>query len=142
MLLDALFPLRCPACGQPGPAACAGCLARFVPAPRGVTPPGLVALRAPFAYEGPARELIARIKYRGAHAAVGVLADAMAAVLEPTDVRGGVVTWAPTTAAHRRSRGFDHAALLAEALAGRLGLPRRALLARRPGPAGCARGSS
>jgi predicted amidophosphoribosyltransferase len=45
-----------------------------------------------------------------------------------------IVTWAPTTAVRRRQRGFDQAELLARAVARRLGLPCRSLLARRPGP--------
>ncbi|HEX8771251.1 MAG TPA: phosphoribosyltransferase family protein, partial [Acidimicrobiales bacterium] len=45
------------------------------------------------------------------------------------------MTWAPTTGARRRERGFDQAELLARAVARRLGLPCRRLLRRRPGPA-------
>jgi predicted amidophosphoribosyltransferase len=46
---------------------------------------------------------------------------------------GAVVTWAPTTPARRRERGFDHAELLARRVACRLGVPARALLRRAPG---------
>ena len=46
-----------------------------------------------------------------------------------------VVTWAPTTAARRRQRGFDQAELLARALARRLHVPCRRLLLRPPGNA-------
>lgn len=134
MLADLLFPLRCPGCDATGPAVCARCRAAFRPAPRGAVPPGLDGLYAAFAYEGPARELIARIKYRGAHAALAVLADAMAATVPPAVAAGATVTWAPTTPARRRARGFDHGALLARALATRLGCPVRPLLGRRPGP--------
>jgi predicted amidophosphoribosyltransferase len=44
------------------------------------------------------------------------------------------VTWAPTSAARRRERGFDQARLLARAVARRLHRPCRALLMRQPGP--------
>jgi predicted amidophosphoribosyltransferase len=59
------------------------------------------------------------------------LADGLAGRLagRPVDV----VTWAPTTAAHRRARGFDHGELLARAVARRLGVPARPLLHRAAG---------
>ena len=66
------------------------------------------------AYDGVARELVARIKYRNARGAVAWLADAMLAGFEATG-SVDVVTWAPTTPARRRARGFDHAELLARA---------------------------
>ena len=44
------------------------------------------------------------------------------------------VTWAPTTAARRRRRGFEQAELLARAVARALRAPARSLLARHPGP--------
>jgi predicted amidophosphoribosyltransferase len=94
-------------------------------------PPGLDRLTAVFAYRGVARELVARVKYRNARAAVAWLAETMAVrVAAPVDV----VTWAPTTPDRRRARGFDHAELLARAVARRLGRPARRLLVRRPGP--------
>jgi predicted amidophosphoribosyltransferase len=88
-------------------------------------------LAAVYAYDGVARELIARVKYRNARAAVAWLAPQMAdRVREAVDV----VTWAPTTPDRRRARGFDHAELLARAVARRRALPVRALLTRDPGP--------
>jgi len=102
------------------------------PAPLHVPPSGVDAWFAPFAYEGVARELVARVKYRGVHAATGWLAERMVAVLAPP--LPGVVTWAPTTPARRRARGFDHAQLLGREVARLVGRPGRALLARRPGP--------
>ncbi|MGI9022081.1 MAG: ComF family protein, partial [Acidimicrobiales bacterium] len=85
--------------------------------------------RAAFSYEGPGRELVARLKYRNARAALPFLAVAMAALVDPSTI--DVVTWAPTAARRRRQRGFDHAQLLARAVARRLRLPCRALLRRR-----------
>jgi len=106
----------------------------LVAAPGVAPPPGLDAWYAPFAYEGVARELVARVKYRNARAAVPWLARCMAESAGGTDLDRLVVTWAPTTPVHRRARGFDPAELLARALARRLGLPARALLVRAPGP--------
>jgi predicted amidophosphoribosyltransferase len=101
-----------------------------LPAP---PPKGVDEWRAPFAYEGVARELIARVKYRGVHAVSGWLAGQMVVRLGPP--LPGVVTWAPTTPARRRDRGFDHAELLAREVGRRLRRPVVALLARHPGPA-------
>jgi predicted amidophosphoribosyltransferase len=95
-------------------------------------PAGLDGLVAVYAYDGVARELVARVKYRNARAAVGWLADVMAARAAASGV--DVVTWAPTTPERRRSRGFDHAELLARAVSRHLRVPPRGLLTRRPGP--------
>ncbi len=95
-------------------------------------PPDLDTCAALLAYEGVGRELVARLKYRNARAAAGFLAGAMAALVDAGEV--DVVTWAPTTAARRRRRGFDQAALLARLVARRMGRPCRPLLTRPSGP--------
>ena len=84
------------------------------------------------AYDTAARELVTRLKYRNARASVPFLARGMAA-LAPAD--SDLVTWAPTTPARLRARGFDQARLLAQAVARDLHLPCRSLLRRGPGPA-------
>jgi predicted amidophosphoribosyltransferase len=76
---------------------------------------------------------VARLKYRNARAVLPALADAVAVLVDPATV--DVVTWAPTSAARRRGRGFDQARLLARAVARRLHRPCRSLLTRQPGPA-------
>lgn len=83
------------------------------------------------AYDGVGRELVARLKYRNARGSVPFLARGMAAVVED---EVDLVTWAPTTPARLRSRGFDQARLLARAVAVGLLVPCRPLLRRRPGP--------
>lgn len=136
-MLDVLFPRLCPGCGRAARGAiplCTGCAAGLVGAPGVAPPPGLDAWYAPFAYEGVARELVARVKYRNARAAVPWLARCMAESAGGIDLGRVVITWAPTTPVHRRARGFDPAELLARALARRLGRPARALLVRAPGP--------
>ena len=97
---------------------------------------------APLAYEGAARDLVAALKFRAALPVAGLMAAHLAANL-PADLRRG--TWAasppadvrgpppgcarlaivpvPAHRGRRRRRGFDAAALLAAALAGRTGLP-------------------
>lgn len=130
-LVDLVFPPRCPGCGRPGEVLCAGCAAELRPG-FGPCPAGLDGVRAVYAYEGPAREAIARLKYRNARAVVGWLAGAMADAARPFG--SDLVTWVPTTASRRRERGFDQAEILARHLARVLRLPPRALLTRLPGP--------
>jgi predicted amidophosphoribosyltransferase len=127
-----LLAVRCPVCDRVGPAPCADCIAACDPPPRRPPPVGIDRLAAAVAYAGAGRELVARLKYRNRRAVIGWLATAMAALV----VRDGLdaVTWIPTTRARRRQRGFDHAHLLARAVARRLGLPCRPLLVRAPGP--------
>ncbi|HVM55132.1 MAG TPA: hypothetical protein VM262_18245 [Acidimicrobiales bacterium] len=126
-----LVPVTCPGCGARGAPLCAACAARLRPAPALPPPPGVDRCAALLAYEGPARELVARLKYRNHRGALPGLAAALAASV---DRRPAVVTWAPTTADRRRSRGFDHAQLLAAAVSRHLRLPCRPLLVRAAGP--------
>jgi predicted amidophosphoribosyltransferase len=132
-LLQTLLPLTCPGCGAPGEPTCARCAEALSPAPSASPPASVDAWYAAYAYEGVARELVARVKYRGAHAATAFLAESMAPLVSPPLPH--VVTWAPTTPARRRERGFDHAELLARAVASLVHRPVRRLLTRVPGPA-------
>jgi predicted amidophosphoribosyltransferase len=132
MLLSALLPTRCPGCGAAGPSPCERCAARLAPAPTGPVPGGLDDCWSLLAYEGVGRLLVTNLKYRRDRAALGWLAAGMAGLLAPPD--GAVVTWAPTTAARRRQRGFDQAELLARAVARHWSVPCRPLLSRRAGP--------
>jgi predicted amidophosphoribosyltransferase len=149
-----LLSARCAGCDAAGPSPCPTCRARLRPPAPEVDPPGLEGLVAVLRYDGPARALVARVKYRNQRQALAWMADALAAAVAerlaatpatpatPAGAAGGrrripgvLVTWAPTTGAHRRARGFDHGELLARAVARRLGAPCRSLLRRRPGPA-------
>ena len=90
------------------------------------------------AFEGPAADLVARIKYRNDRSALPGLGRAMADQVTAAGGAGGagavLVTWIPTTAARRRSRGFDHGRLLAGEVARALRLPLRRTLDRAAGP--------
>src|SRR5262245_17096147 len=133
VVLDAVLPVRCPVCAAPGCAPCARCVARMPPAGAGPLPGALDTCRSLLAYEGEARELVTRLKYRNDRATLAWLAGGMATLVEPPS--GVVVTWAPTGARRRRRRGFDQAELLAAAVARRWRVPCRRLLGRAPGPA-------
>lgn len=133
MLSIVLLPTRCPACNRPGPVPCAACLLAMQ-RPRPVPPPpGVDRWTALLAYDGPARELLAQLKYRNRRTAVAWLAAGMAALVARW-VDHAVVTWAPTTPARARMRGFDQAELLARSFARQLGVPCVPLLRRLPGP--------
>ncbi|MSO79745.1 MAG: ComF family protein [Acidimicrobiia bacterium] len=130
-IVSSVFPLECPGCGRPGDPVCTDCLTRIVPAAIAPPPDGIDAWWAAFSYEGIAREVVARVKYRGAHAVTAWLAGAMVTHLAPPVP--SVVTWVPTTPDRRRERGFDHAELLARQVGRRIARPTRRLLSRGPG---------
>ena len=127
-----LLATRCPACDRAGPAPCAACVERMDPAPLPPIPPGLDDCLALLAYEGPARDVVTHLKYRNARSTAAWLAEGMARLVPAGAV--DLVTWAPTTELRRRSRGFDHAEVLARQVGRRLGLPVAATLRRIPGP--------
>ncbi|MDQ1432936.1 MAG: hypothetical protein QOF40_3538 [Actinomycetota bacterium] len=134
VVLEVVFPLACPGCGNRGAPLCPRCADRLVRPVAAPPPPGVDGWCAPFAYEGTGRELVARVKYRNVRAVVPWLASAMATVATESGLTAAAVTWAPTTPARRRARGFDPAELLARALARRLGARCTGLLDRQPGP--------
>lgn len=88
-------------------------------------------IRAAFAFEGVARELIVALKFRHRRSAAGVLAAQMVRRLRLEHV--DVVTWAPTSARRVRRRGYDQAEAIARAIARQLGVPCRRLLYRSHG---------
>lgn len=124
---------RCPTCVEQRQGLCGECWALLRRAPNLAAPTACDVCRSLLAYEGPARRLVAGLKYRNDRVALGWLADGMAGLLVPPP--GTVVTWVPTTGVRRRRRGFDQAELLARAVARRWRLPCRQLLVRRAGPA-------
>ncbi len=123
-VLDLLLPPRCALCATTGTALCTRCLAGLPPAPDRAPPPGFGACWSLFTYDGPAKELIAALKFRHHRDAFALLGSAMADLLPPAERRAThAVTWAPTTAARRRRRGYDQAEELARSVAARLGRP-------------------
>lgn len=135
-VVEGVFPAACPGCGRPAEPVCDDC-ARTLRAPSALPPPvGVDRWLAPFAYEGVARELVARVKYWRTRATVPWLAARMAALVVAGGAHAGVdlVTWTPTTTARRHARGFDHAEALARVVARELELRARPTLRRRAGP--------
>lgn len=125
---------RCAGCGAAGVTLCRTCRFALVTRPAADGPTGVVAACS---YTGRVRDVLLGLKYQnrravGAHLG-GVLVRRLTEVLGPAAVAGiDAVTWAPTSRARRRRRGFDQAELIARAAAGRLGVPCRRLLEREP----------
>jgi predicted amidophosphoribosyltransferase len=110
----------CPRCALPRP--CAPCPAVQAP---------WVRAWSPYAHDGPARELVVALKFRGLLAAADLLAAPMAA--GGGDLwRAATIVPVPGDPRRRRWRGFDHAALIAAALARRTGRPVASCLRRAP----------
>lgn len=131
-----MLPTTCPGCQNYGFPVCLACAALFQSAPAAPPPAGVDAWAAPFAYEGVARRLITQIKYRGGHSASEWLAKAMVdcvPVRQSVAQQSFLITWAPTTRARRRARGFDQAEILARAVGEKMGQPTRLLLRRSSG---------
>ncbi len=126
-----LLPPTCPLCRRPGEPVCRSCLAAAGPAPALPPPLHLDELTVLVDYHR-ASSLVTGLKNGHRRQVLGPLAAALAVRAQPPP--GALVTWAPTTAARRRSRGFDQAELLARALARRWGLRCLPLLARAGGP--------
>ncbi len=124
----------CVVCGRGGAPLCPGCERATVPPP-GVRVRGVGPVPALFAYEGAGAEIVQALKFRDGRPLVPVLADGLVDLVGADDPFDAV-TWAPTSGARRRSRGFDQAELLARAVARRLGVPARATLRRRAGGGG------
>jgi competence protein ComFC len=78
---------------------------------------------------GVLRRLIDGYKFENARAAHGVLADVLLAVL-PVLPENTIVVPIPTLASHIRERGYDHAVLLARAVANKRGLRCKRMLHR------------
>jgi predicted amidophosphoribosyltransferase len=110
---------------------CASCRRSLRGPCEGPLPRGVAAVRVPWAYEGPARSLILSLKMRGLRAAAGPLIQAMVEASRLRGLSGSYVTWVPGHRADFRTRGFDHAEVLARGLARDLGLRPLRLLERR-----------
>lgn len=91
-------------------------------------------LWAPLAYEGPARELVRALKFRGAVRLAQAMAAQISANAPVQMMASGALVPVPLHPRRERRRGFNQARLLAEALSSRSGLPLYDCLAR-AGPA-------
>jgi ComF family protein len=132
-LLDVVAPMVPPSCVACG--AWAGAAEPLCPVCRGrlqwLGGEAVDGVWAPVAYAGPAREVVAALKFRGAFRVVDAMAAA-AVASAPSGwlAPGGVLVPVPLHPARRRRRGFNQAERLAAALGARTGLPMAEVLAR------------
>jgi predicted amidophosphoribosyltransferase len=132
--MELLFPLRCVLCDELGTGLCRSCADQLEPCSAPV-PPGLDDLVALCRYSGAGRDLVLALKRGNRRDAVPQLGAALAAGLQVIlGAADPVVTWAPTTPARRRGRGFDQAELLARAVGRAGGWSVRPTLRRVGGP--------
>ena len=141
--LDLMFPIHCAGCGREGGVICGQCVdglerltapcCRVCADPGvsglcrwcGQSPPGFDSLRSPFRFEGPVRDAIHRLKYKGERASAGLLAGLMAEYLEGSPVPADALVPTPLHPRRLRSRGYNQSALLAFEIGKRLNLPVR-----------------
>ncbi len=132
-----LFQTSCAGCSQPGYHLCRACRFALISPPGGrrhqpLGPDGIIAA-VPFS--GRCRDVILGFKYRNRRAVAAHLAGLLVNRVLAAGLRPGtdfdVVTWAPTSGARRRGRGFDQAELVARRVALQFGVPVRGLLVRR-----------
>jgi competence protein ComFC len=131
-----LAPPLCWSCGASttrGRALCGGCRRALVFLPR--EPVALAGVRvcAPVAYEGPGRDLVRALKFRGA-LSLGDEMAALAVASAPSELLRGALVPVPLHPARLRRRGFNQAAVLARAISRATGLAVCGCLRRR-GPA-------
>ncbi len=137
-LIALIAPHHCLGCGQEATLLCPDCQGSLTPLParcyrcRALTPSSrtcascratspLYRVTVGTSYEALAKELIWQLKFHGAQAAAGVVAEVLA-----TSYRTGdqiIVVPVPTSSQRVRERGYDQAQLIARALAARLDQP-------------------
>ena|SRR5688500_7064290 len=143
--VDVLFPRACAGCGVGPWPFCATCAGELVPLEppwcrrcgrpsrvsvdrcRDCPPAPIASARAAFAYRGPAKAAVHRLKFSGWRGVGEALAAAVAALGPPP---ADAVTWVPLASRRRAERGFDQARVLARALARELDLPAVAFVRR------------
>ncbi len=135
--LDFAFPPHCAGCGREGAYLCAPCLAgaRRLEDPyrlaRGgsiggelaLSPIALDAVYAPFVMEGPVREAVHQLKYRGVRALAPILGEAMAECADRNRLAADLIAPVPLHPRRLRERGYNQADLLAGEVARRMGIP-------------------
>jgi ComF family protein len=98
-----------------------------VDACRDCPPAPISSARSAFAYRGPAKDAVHRLKFSGWRGVGEALAQAVVALGPPP---ADAVTWVPLARRRRAERGYDQAQVLARALGRELGLPSDAFVRR------------
>lgn len=139
-VLDLLFPSRCAGCGRPGWSWCPSCAAAAslllppvcslcgIPWSRGercprceADPLHLDGVRSCYIYSGPIRQALHRLKFHGRYRLAQTMAMWMLEGWARFTMEADLLIPVPTSRA--RQRGYNQAAMLAQALAEGLTLP-------------------
>ncbi|MBK9122932.1 MAG: ComF family protein [Chloroflexi bacterium] len=125
-ILDLLYPPTCAHCRRVGAAWCETCQRMLDSMPgknltRWLTP-DLRAVAA-HAYDGVMRDAVVAFKFQRATELADSLAGHIAVAIEKAGLGRSAIVPVPSHTARVRWRGYDHTALLAEALADHTGLP-------------------
>ena len=141
--LDLVFPIHCAGCGREGEIICGHCAGNLerVESPRcsicsalGVNevcrwclqhPRGFESLSSAFRFDGPIREAIHALKYRGVRAAAEPLGHLLAEHLQANPVPADLLIPVPLHSRRLHSRGYNQSALLARQIGRTLDLPLR-----------------
>jgi ComF family protein len=139
-LLDLALPPVCAGCGREGDAICPACMPSV--GNRAGLPPGtplgladgppdpLFQLEWCSPFAGTTRRALHALKYAGEQRLAAPLGAAVAERWRRAGAGGEILVPVPVHASRRRERGYDQAALIAEAAAGHLRLPWRAAVVR------------
>ena len=137
MLLDLLYPPRCPFCHRfldGEMRVCSRCERSLPYMPTGGLDRTFENLNECFSvlrYEGDVRKSLHRYKFGGVSAYAGCYAKLLAECIEDNAIYADVVAWAPLSARRLRERGYDQARLLAEGAAEYMETPCLPLLKKR-----------
>ena len=147
--LDLLFPIHCVQCGREGEVICDSCVdgLRKLEHPfcdtcarPGVQgrcgpcqehPSDINGIRAPYLFEGPVRDAVHRLKYRGWRVAAPLLGGLLAEYLSRHKLPGEVLVPVPLHSSRLRSRGYNQSGLLAREIGKLLEVPVRQDLLKR-----------
>jgi len=141
LALDLLYPLRCVLCEKHGSFLCQACEESLPRADgrrcdvcwlpmRGAAceacaehPTANTRLRSVYRYEGGVRTLVHAFKFRGQSSLAKTLAARLAAAYGGHGLEVDVLVPVPLSAARKRGRGYNQAALLAHELSREIGVP-------------------
>lgn len=131
--ISLLYPRKCPFCSRvidENKLLCTDCGKKlpFIEAGRPRSFAYVDACYSALEYSGCVRESIHRFKFQGAAAYAEIYGTFLAKCIDENGIFCDIITWVPLSRARLRKRGYDQAGLLAEAVAGYMGLEAKPLL--------------